>query len=182
MPDDAAIEPLVLAIDGADLADLGRWLEQTRWPQEIAGVGADYGMPVERLRGLVAYWRDGYDWRAAEGAINALPNFVTTVERQRIHFVHVRAGDRSALPILLTHGWPSSFLELTPLIGPLRAAGFDLVIPSLPGFALSGPTTEPGWGVERIARAWATVMERLGYERYLVRGGDFGAPISRGSA
>jgi epoxide hydrolase len=190
MPDTDRIEPFDLAVPEADLVELDQRLARTRWPQEIEGVGGAYGMPVERLRGLVDHWREEYDWRTAEREINALPNFVTEVEGQRIHFVHVRAGGsaaaepggpagRGAPAILLTHGWPSSFLELTPLIGPLGAAGFDLVIPSLPGFTLSGPTTERGWGVERTARAWATLMERLGYERYLVHGGDFGAPISR---
>jgi microsomal epoxide hydrolase len=173
------IAPFTIAIPEADLEDLRERLRRTRWPQELSDAGWDYGMPVAYLRELVEYWQDGYDWRAQEAQINAVPNFTTTIDGQRIHFIHVRTEAPDAPPLILTHGWPGSVVEFMPMIDPLTTAGFDLVIPSLPGFGLSGPTTERGWNPARIARAWAALMQRLGYERYLAHGGDFGSGVSR---
>jgi pimeloyl-ACP methyl ester carboxylesterase len=173
------IEPFTLAVEDERLQDLSRRLARTRWPQEPEGLGPEYGMSAAYLGELAEYWRVSYDWRAEEARINALPGFTTTIDGQRIHFIHVRADTEDATPLILTHGWPGSIVEFLDLVEPLRSAGLDLVIPSLPGFGLSGPTTEIGWGSARIASAWATLMERLGYERYLAHGGDFGAAVSR---
>ena len=173
------IDPLTVAIDQAQLDDLDERLARTRWPQELDDAGWDYGMSGSYLRQLVEYWRTDYDWRAHESRVNRLPNFTTTIDGQRVHFIHVRAEADDATPLILTHGWPGSIVEFLDLVEPLRAAGFHLVIPSLPGFGLSGATRERGWGVARIAKAWATLMERLGYARYIAHGGDFGAAVAR---
>jgi epoxide hydrolase len=175
---DDAITQYTLDVQQDRLDDLERRLAGTRWPQELPGVGWDYGMPLDYLRGLVDHWRTGYNWRAQEARINALPNFTTTIDGQRVHFIHVRGRD-DVTPLILTHGWPGSIVEFLEMVDPLIDAGFHLVIPSLPGFGLSGPTNERGWHSARIARAWATLMERLGYERYIAHGGDFGAGVSR---
>ena len=149
--------------------------------------GWEYGVPLDYVKERVDYWRDGYDWRAWEERLNAHPQYVTTIDGQTIHFVHVRSTEPNALPLILTHGWPNSFVEYLELIGPLtdpRAHGgdpadaFDVVIPSIPGFAFSGPTREPGWNRYRTARAWAELMERLGYDRYGTHGNDAGAYIA----
>lgn len=172
----------------ADLADLRERLTRTRWPDELPGVGWGYGVPAEYLRGLAEYWRDGYDWRAHEAQLNELPQFLTTIDDQTVHFLHVRSPEPDATPVILTHGWPGSIVEFLKVIGPLsdpRAQGgdpataFDVIVPSLPGFGFSGPTREPGWGVARIAGAWAELMRRLGYQRYGAHGGDFGAAVAR---
>ncbi|WP_308251372.1 epoxide hydrolase family protein [Streptomonospora nanhaiensis] len=135
-------------------------------------------MPVSYLRELAAYWADGYDWRAWEARLNAYPQFTTEIDGQRVHFLHVRSQSPDALPLILTHGWPGSVVEFLDLIEPL-SRDFHLVIPSIPGFGFSGPTTEAGWTSRRIARAWAELMRRLGYERFGAQGGDFGGGISR---
>jgi pimeloyl-ACP methyl ester carboxylesterase len=196
----AAIEPFRIDIPQADLDDLQDRLARTRWAQELPGEtfraseqtgpvapGWEYGVPVDYVRERVEYWRDGYDWRAWEERLNAVPQFVTTVDDQTIHFVHVRSPEPDALPLILTHGWPNSFLEYLDLIGPLTdpaahggdpADAFHVVIPSIPGFAFSGPTREPGWNRYRTARAWAELMGRLGYDRYGTHGNDAGALVS----
>jgi pimeloyl-ACP methyl ester carboxylesterase len=174
-----AIAPFTVEIDQAQLDDLDERLARTRWPQELDGAGWDYGMSAEYLRGLVEHWRGEYDWRAHESRINRLPNFTTTIDGQQIHFIQVRADTEDATSLILTHGWPGSIVEFLDMVEPLHAAGFDLVIPSLPGFGLSGPTHERGWDIARIAKAWATLMERLGYARYVAHGGDFGAAVAR---
>jgi pimeloyl-ACP methyl ester carboxylesterase len=144
-------------------------------------------VPTTWLRELAEYWRSGYDWRAAEAKLNSYPQFTTVIDGQRIHFLHVRSPEPDALPLVLTHGWPGSVVEFLDVIGPLtdpRAHGgasedaFHVVIPSLPGFGFSGPTADAGWGTERIARAWAELMRRLGYQRYGAQGGDIGAVVS----
>jgi epoxide hydrolase len=172
------MEPFTLHVPQADLDDLADRLARTRWPDELPGAGWDYGVPLARVRELASYWRDGFDWRAQEQAINAIPQYVTEIDGQRIHFLHARSANPDALPLILTHGWPGSVLEFLDVIGPL-SADFHLVIPSIPGFGLSGPTREKGWNQQRIARAWAELMRRLGYERYGLQGGDWGAGISR---
>ncbi|MDC0723593.1 epoxide hydrolase [Nannocystis sp. bb15-2] len=151
-------------------------------------VGWSLGPPPEYLRGLATYWRTTYDWRRHEARLNAHPQYTTTIDGQTIHFLHVRSPEPDALPLIVTHGWPSNVVEYLEVIGPLtdpRAHGgdpgdaFHLVIPSLPGYGLSGPTHEPGWGAVRIARAWSELMRRLGYARYGAQGGDWGTWISR---
>jgi pimeloyl-ACP methyl ester carboxylesterase len=181
------IRPFRIDIPRSDLDDLDRRLAATRWPDELAGVGWDYGVPRGYLRELTEYWRGTYDWRAHEKVLNDLPQYVTEIDGTTIHFVHLRSPEADALPLVLTHGWPGSIVEFLDVIGPLSdpvahggsaADAFHLVIPSLPGFGFSGPTTETGWHPRRIARAWAELMARLGYDRYGAQGGDFGAIVS----
>ena len=171
------INPFRIDVPQADLDDLRERLARTRWPNELAGAGWDYGFPLARLRELAEYWRTGYDWRAHEARLNELAHFTTEIDGQRIHFVHIRSARPDALALILTHGWPGSFLEFLDVIEPL-SRDFHLVIPSIPGFGFSGPTHERGWDIVRVARAWAELMRRLGYERYGAQGGDFGSGIS----
>jgi len=187
MGDSTEIRPFRIAVPEADLTDLRDRLARTRWPDEIPGVGWDRGVPLTYLRELVEYWSTGYDWREQEARLNAFPQFTTTIDGQDIHFLHVRSPEPDAMALVLTHGWPDSIVEFLDVIGPLtdpRAYGgdpgdaFHLVIPSLPGYGFSGPTTERGWELHRIAQAWATLMTRLGYERYGAQGGDWGAGIA----
>src|SRR5581483_8747547 len=171
----------------ADLDDLADRLGRIRWTNELPGAGTDYGVSLDHVRGLVERWRDGYDWRAWERRLNGYPQFTTTIDAQNVHFLHVRSPEPDATPLVLTHGWPTTVVEYLDVIGPLsdpRAHGgdpadaFHLVIPSLPGFGFSGPTHEAGWNSGRIARAWAALMQRLGYARYGAQGGDMGALVS----
>ncbi|MER7458846.1 epoxide hydrolase family protein [Micromonospora sp. NPDC126480] len=179
--------PFRVAVPQADLDDLHRRLAQTRWPEDHAGTGWQRGVPVAYLRELAEYWRTGYDWRAAEARLNRLPQFSTEIDGAAVHFLHVRSAAPGAQPLLLTHGWPGSVVEFLDVIGPLTdpaahggdpADSFHLVIPSIPGFGFSGPLRQTGWGVDRVAGAWAQLMHRLGYRRYLAQGGDAGAWIS----
>ncbi|MFG3099895.1 epoxide hydrolase family protein [Streptomyces sp. NPDC048182] len=181
------IDPYVVDIPQADIDDLRDRLARTRWPDALSGVGWEYGVALPWLRELVAYWVEGYDWRVHEARLNAVPQFTTVVDGQRVHFLHVRSPEPDAVPLILTHGWPSTVSDFLDVVGPLtdpRAHGadpadaFHLVVPSLPGFGFSGPTRETGWGVERIARAWAELMRRLGYDRYGAQGGDIGSLVS----
>lgn len=181
-----AIEPFEIHISATELQDLHQRLEETRWPDELPDTGWDYGVPLAFMRDLADYWRTDYDWGAVERELNAYPQFVTTIDGQRLHFLHVRSGHPEARPLLLLHGWPGSIAEFLGIIAPLtdpvahggRAVdAFHLVIPSLPGFGFSGPTTEKGWDAARAARAFAELMAVLGYERYGVQGGDMGALI-----
>jgi pimeloyl-ACP methyl ester carboxylesterase len=171
----------------ADLDDLRERLANTRWPVEVPGVGWTRGVPVDYLKGLAEYWRTGYDWRVHEKQLNDIPQFTTEIDGQDIHFLHVRSPEADALPLLVNHGWPGSVAEFLKIIGPLTdprshggdpADAFHLVIPSMPGFGFSGPTTSPGWGSKRMATAFAELMTRLGYERYGAQGGDFGALVA----
>lgn len=159
------------------LDDLRGRPARTRWPDGLDGVGWSYGVPPEAVRGLGAYWADGYDWRAHEARLNELPQYLTVIDGQRVHFAHVRSADPDALPLMLVHGWPSTFADFSHVAGLLREH-FHLVIPSIPGFAFSAPVREPGWGVRRVAGAFGELMARLGYERYGVQGGDFGSLIA----
>ena len=156
---------------------------------DLPDVGWSRGVPVSYLRGLAEYWRDGYDWRVHERELNRYPQFTTEIDGQNIHFLHVRSPEPDALPLILTHGWPGSIVEFLNVIGPLtdpRAHGgdpadaFHLVIPSIPGSGFSGPTGEAGWDTNRVTRAFAELMDRLGYDRYGAQGGDTGAVISPG--
>jgi pimeloyl-ACP methyl ester carboxylesterase len=172
-----AIEPFEIHVDDAVLDDLRRRLASAHFPDELDGTGWDYGIPAEYVRDLVAYWCDGYDWRAQEARLNALPNFRTEVDGQPLHFIHVRSDAEHAFPILFMHGWPGSIVEFLDVIPRLTDA-FDVVVPSLPGYGFSGPTREPGWDTTRIARAFASLMSRLEYPRYGAQGGDWGAQIA----
>ena len=181
------MKPFRIDIPQADLDDLHRRLDATRWPAEQGGDDWSRGVPQAYLRELVDYWRDGYDWRAAEARLNTFPQFVTEIDGTTVHFLHVRSPEPDATPMIVTHGWPGSFAEFTDVIGPLTdprahggdpATAFHLVIPTLPGFGFSGPAAGPGWTMPRVAGAWAALMAELGYERYVAQGGDFGAWIS----
>jgi len=171
-----AIEPFELAVPDAELDELSRRLRATRWPERETDPAQ--GVALDELRDLCAYWADGYDWRALERRLNAAPQFRTTIDGLAIHFLHARSRVPGAFPIVLTHGWPGSVVEFLGVIEPLTAAGFDCVVPSLPGYAWSGKPTAPGWGVERIARAWAALMARLGHGRYGAAGSDWGTSVT----
>jgi hypothetical protein len=181
------IRPYEIQIPDADLDDLQERLRAVRWPDELAGAGWDYGVPAGYLRDLVDHWRTGYDWRAHEARLNAHPQFLTTIDGQSVHFLHVRSPEPDALPLIATHGWPMSVVEYLDVIAPLTdprghggdpADAFHLVIPSLPGIGFSGPTGDRGWDAQRVARAWAELMARLGYARYGAHGNDAGSIVS----
>ncbi|MFG3045167.1 epoxide hydrolase family protein [Streptomyces sp. NPDC048241] len=185
---DAGIRPFRIDVPESELADLRDRLDRTRWPDELPGVGWDYGVPLRYLRELAHYWRHTYDWRAAEARLNEWPQFTTTIDGANIHFAHLRSPEPDATPLIITHGWPGSFAEFERIAGPLtdpRAHGgdpadaFHLVLPTIPGFGFSGPTREPGWEHRRTAAAFAELMDRLGYGRYGAQGGDWGAAVSR---
>jgi pimeloyl-ACP methyl ester carboxylesterase len=181
------IRPFRIDIPQADLDDLRDRLANTRWPDEIPGLGWSRGVPLGYLKGLAEYWLTEYDWRKHEALLNELPQFTTEIDGARVHFLHIRSRESGALPLMLTHGWPGSIVEFLKVIGPLtdprahggdRTDAFDLVIPSLPGYGFSGPTHEIGWSSDHTAKAWAELMRRLGYERYGAQGGDLGAFVS----
>jgi len=185
--DTVTITPFTIDIPQEALDDLAARLGRARFAETIPGSGWDLGTDREALEELVAHWREGYDWRAWEARLNTLPQFVTEIDGQRIHFLHIRSQVETATPLMLVHGWPGSFIEFLDAIGPLtdpvahggaEADAFHVVIPSLPGFTFSGPTRERGWNAARIARAFAALMARLGYDRYGVQGGDFGAFVA----
>jgi pimeloyl-ACP methyl ester carboxylesterase len=178
------IRLFTIEIPQADLDDLRQRLRRTRWPSEVPGAGWSRGVPRDYLVELASYWAGDYDWRKHETELNRLPQFLTTVDGQRLHFLHLRSPEPEATPLLLLHGWPGSFVEFLDVIGPLRdprahggdpADAFHLVIPSLPGYGFSGPLSAAGWGDGRAAAALAALMRRLGYDRYGVQGGDVGA-------
>jgi microsomal epoxide hydrolase len=173
-----AITPFRVEVPQADVDDLRARLTGARWPTDLPDAGWDYGVPVAYLRELADHWLHRYDWRAWEARLNAHPQFTTTIDGQTVHFLHVRSADDDALPVVLTHGWPGSVVEFLDVVEPL-VRDFHLVIPSIPGFGFSGPTREQGWDVPRVARAWAELMRRLGYDRYGAQGGDWGSVISR---
>jgi epoxide hydrolase len=179
--------PYRVDIPQADLDDLAARLSSTRFPDELSDVGWSYGVPLGYVRELVDHWLNGYDWRAHEARINEHPQFVTTIDGEQVHFLHVQSPEPDALPLIATHGWPMSVVEYLDLIGPLtdpRAHGgnpadaFHLVVPSIPGVGFSGPTRHPGWDTHRTARAWVDLMGRLGYGRYGAHGNDAGSLIS----
>jgi hypothetical protein len=183
------IRPFRIDVPQADLDDLHERLTRARWPRQLPG-GWSRGVPVAQLRELTEYWRSGFDWRAQEARLNGFPQFRTEIDGQQVHFLHVRSPEPGALPLVLTHSWPNSVVELLDLVGPLadpRAHGgdpdraFHVVIPSLPGFGYSTfpePADERPWTAARVARTWAELMARLGYERYGAHGNDAGAVVS----
>ena len=195
---DTKIHPFRIRISQVDLDDLADRLARTRWanelpldtsgpPQGPIPPGWEYGVPVGYVRDLVNHWQHHYDWPAWEARLNQYPQFMTEIDGQPIHFLHVRSPEPDAIPLILTHGWPNTFLEYLDLIAPLTdprghggaaADAFHVVVPSLPGFGFSGPTREPGWDAHRTARAWAELMRRLGYDRYGAHGNDAGAIVA----
>ncbi|MCK8779997.1 epoxide hydrolase [Rhizobium sp. NTR19] len=181
------IAPYRIEISDEAITDLKDRLARTRFPRAVSDDWSR-GQPIKLIRELVDQWRDEYDWREHERALNRLPHFMTEIDGQPIHFVHVKSSVPNALPLILSHGWPASFVEFLGLIGPLtdpkahgldESIAFDLVIPSLPGFGFSSPMSVPGWDSARTAKAWDTLMKALGYERYGAHGGDVGALVGR---
>jgi pimeloyl-ACP methyl ester carboxylesterase len=184
--DDTSIRPFRANVPHEEVVDLRRRLRATRWPDNETVADQSQGPQLAKLRELVRYWATDYDWRSGEAKLNAFPQFKTKIDGLDIHFIHVRSRHPDAMPLIITHGWPGSVFEQVKLVGPLTdptAHGgkaedaFDLVIPSLPGFGFSDRPTEPGWDLDRIASAWATLMNRLGYSRYVAQGGDWGAGV-----
>ncbi|HEX6234440.1 MAG TPA: epoxide hydrolase [Jiangellaceae bacterium] len=176
-----------IAIPEADLDDLRARLDRARWPADLPGIGWSRGVPVAYLKDLARYWRTSYDWSAWESQLNGFAQYTTSIGGQRIHFLHVRSAEPSAMPLILTHGWPGSIVEFIDIIGPLTDPGahggdpadaFHVVAPSVPGFGFSIPLSGPGWNHRRIALAWAELMRRLGYDRYGAQGGDTGSVVS----
>jgi pimeloyl-ACP methyl ester carboxylesterase len=181
-----AIRPFQVNVRDADLTELRRRIEATRWPERETVADDSQGVQLATIQKLARYWATEYDWRKVEAKLKALPNFITEIDGLDIHFIHVRSKHEGALPLIVTHGWPGSIIEQLKIIDPLTnptahggsaSDAFDVVIPSMPGYGFSGKPTTTGWGPERIARAWATLMERLGYQRYVAQGGDWGALI-----
>ena len=177
-----AIRPFRIEIPQADVDYLSDRLASARWPGEVPGTGWERGVPLGYLKELAGYWRTGYDWRAAEARLNAWPQFVTEIDGQPVHFLHVKSDRPDARPLLITHGFPSSVAEflhlIQPLVSPAAGQAFHVVAPSLPGYAFSTPLSAAGWTMGRTARAWIELMHRLGYERYGLHGGDVGAGVS----
>ena len=188
---DAAIRPFRVNVPEEQLVDLRRRIAATRWPDQETVADGSQGVRLANLQELVRSWGTDYDWRKAEAKLNALPQFVTEIDGLDIHFIHVRSRHPNAMPLVMTHGWPGSVFELLKTVGPLTdptAYGggpedaFDVVMPSMPGYGFSGKPKGTGWNPERTAHAWAELMARLGYKRYVAQGGDWGAPISSAMA
>jgi microsomal epoxide hydrolase len=171
------LKPFTVQVSDDVLDDLRERLARTRWPDQIPGSEWGYGTDLAYLQELCDHWRTKFDWRAQEERLNRWPHYLTEIDGQQIHFVHARADNPDALPLILTHGWPDSVSGFMSVIEPLRET-FHVVVPSLPGYGWSGPTTAPGWDAARVAQAWKTLMARLGYARYGAQGGDWGAMIS----
>jgi len=185
--EDEAIRPFRVNIPQAALDELRRRIKATRWPSKELVTDRSQGVQLATLQALARYWTTEYDWRKCEARLNALPQFTTRIDGVEVHFIHVRSRHENALPLIMTHGWPGSVIELLDTVGPLTdptAHGgtpedaFHLVLPSLPGYGFSGEPTELGWENGRIARAWAELMDRLGYTHYVAQGGDVGAAVT----
>ena len=182
--EDAAIRPFRISIPEEQLVDLRRRIAATRWPDRETVTDQSQGVQLSTVRELARYWATDYDWRKIEAKLNALPQFITKIDGLDIHFIHVRSKHPNALPLIVTHGWPGSVIEQLKIIAPLTDPtahegkaedAFHIVIPSMPGYGFSGKPTSTGWGPERMGRAWAELMTRLGYSRYVAQGGDWGA-------
>src|SRR6202044_729977 len=185
--DKNAIRPFRVNIPKTELTELHRRIKATRWPDRETVTDESQGVPLATIQELARYWATDYDWRKIEAKLNALPQFITEIDGLDIHFIHVRSKHENALPMIVTHGWPGSIIEQLKITGPLTdptahggnaSDAFHLVIPSLPGYGFSGKPTAPGWTPITIARAWATLMQRLGYTRYVAQGGDWGNAVS----
>ena len=188
MSSETEIRRFQVGFSDAELADLRRRVNATRWPETETVTDDSQGVRLALMQELARYWGSGYDWRACEGKLNALPNFVTEIDGLDIHFIHVRSQHEDALPMIVTHGWPGSIIEQLKIIEPLTnptahgasaADAFHVVIPSLPGHGFSAKPTSTGWGPVRIARAWVVLMKRLGYTRFVAQGGDWGAAVTQ---
>ncbi|WP_424124797.1 epoxide hydrolase family protein [Roseiarcus sp.] len=184
---DNAIRPFTFNASDEALADLRRRIVATKWPERETVADTTQGVQLATMQELARYWGTDYDWRKVEARLKALPQFVTEIDGLDIHFIHVRSTNENALPMIVTHGWPGSIIEQLKIIDPLTdptahggsaSDAFDVVIPSLPGYGFSGKPTAPGWTPDRIARAWATLMQRLGYTKFVAQGGDWGNAIS----
>ena len=184
MTTETTIRPFRIDVPEEDLLDLRRRIAATQWPEKETVADESQGVPLATIEELARCWATDYDWRKCEAKLNALPQFMTEIDGLAIHFIHVRSEHEDALPLIVTHGWPGSIIEqlkiISPLTDPTAHGGsaedaFDVVIPSMPGYGFSGKPTRTGWGPERIARAWAELMKRLGYTRYVAQGGDWGA-------
>jgi pimeloyl-ACP methyl ester carboxylesterase len=189
--EDRSIRPFTVQVPQAELDELRRRITATRWPDQETVADGSQGPQLAKFREVIRYWGTDYDWRKVEARLNALPMFLTTIDDVDIHFIHVHSKHENALPLIVTHGWPGSIIEQLKIIDPLTnptahggsaADAFHLVIPSIPGFGFSGRPKDKGWNPDRIARAWAELMKRLGYVRYVAQGGDWGAPISSAMA
>jgi pimeloyl-ACP methyl ester carboxylesterase len=185
--EDTAIRPFKFRASDEGLADLKRRIKATRWPSRELVADDTQGVRLATMQKLADYWANQYDWRKVEERLSRLPQFVTNIDGVDIHFIHVKSKDQNALPVIITHGWPGSIIEQIKIVEPLTtptahggsaADAFDVVIPSIPGYGFSGKPTELGWDPQRIARTWATLMDRLGYKRYVAQGGDWGDAIS----
>jgi len=183
-PGDESIRPFQVRFPDEDLADLKRRVAATRWPDQETVPDDSQGVQLATMQKLARYWAEDYDWRRCEARINSLPNFMTEIAGLDIHFIHVRSRHEGALPIIVTHGWPGSIVEQLKIVEPLTdptahggtaADAFHVVIPSMPGYGFSARPTTPGWNPPRIVNAWLTLMKRLGYDRFVAQGGDWGA-------
>lgn len=188
---DSEIRPFSVTFPDESLDDLHRRLANTRWPDREQVADESQGVRLDTMQNLAQYWRSAYDWRKAEARMNATPQFTTQIDGLDFHFIHARSRHANALPLIITHGWPGSVIEQMKVIAPLtdptayggsETDAFHVVIPSLPGYGFSGKPTKPGWNPPRIARAWATLMERLGYTRYVAQGGDWGNAVTENMA
>ena len=184
--EDASIRPFKVRVSEEALADLRRRIQATQWPEKETVADASQGVQLATMRALARYWVEEYDWRKIETKLNSYPQFITNIDGLDIHFIHVRSKERNALPVIVTHGWPGSIIEQMKIIAPLAnptafggnaSDAFDVVVPSMPGYGYSGKPTTPGWGPDRIARAWVVLMKRLGYNRFVAQGGDWGSVI-----
>jgi epoxide hydrolase len=181
------ITPFTIAIPQSQLDDLNRRLDATRWPEKETVGDWTQGAPLDKVQALTKHWRNGYDWRACEARLNAFAQYKTEIDGLGIHFIHVRSSEPDAMPLILTHGWPGSVIEFMKVIGPLTdpvAHGgkaedaFHVVAPSLPGYGFSDKPSGTGWGVGKIGAAWAQLMTRLGYPRWVAQGGDWGSLVT----
>src|SRR5512132_2895049 len=185
--DKTAIRPFHVNVPEAELTELRRRINATRWPEKEPVADFSQGVPLATMQKLARYWATEYDWRKVEATLNALPQFITEIDGLDIHFIHVRSKHDHALPLIVTHGWPGSVVEqlkiVDPVINPTAHGGtasdaFHVVIPSMPGYGYSGKPTTTGWGPAHIARAWTVLMKRLGYTKFVAQGGDWGAVIT----
>src|SRR5271170_3184325 len=184
--DKDAIRPFQVNVPEAELTDLRRRVSATKWPERETVADDSQGVQLSTIQKLARYWATEHDWRKCEAKLNALPQFMTEIDGLDIHFIHVRSKHENAMPLIVTHGWPGSVIEQFKIIDPLTnptaygasaSDAFHLVIPSLPGFGFSGKPTATGWGPERTARAWVVLMQRVGYAKFVVQGGDLGAGV-----
>ncbi|WHZ58018.1 epoxide hydrolase family protein [Metabacillus hrfriensis] len=185
--DKNAIRPFHVNVPESDLNELRRRILATKWPDKETVSDQSQGVQLATIQELARYWATDYDWHKFEAKLNALPQFITNIDGEDIHFIHVRSKHKDALPLIITHGWPGSIIEMMKIIGPLtdptayggkESDAFDVVIPSMPGYGFSGKPTKVGWDPDRIARAWSVLMKRLGYTKYVAQGGDWGALIT----